>query len=174
MRARDGTKRWKIILRTSVGNVERAMLAHPRKSWIINTDLFATYGYGTKMSPQNQSVSLAESQRHIINPTNPCGALDDSVKDRLHVGGRPADNAQNLRGRCLMLKRLSQLGVAVLDLLEQPHVFDGDDGLISESRHEFNLLVSKGPDLRAPHCDDSKKKNILPEHWNSQDGPEAL
>ena len=32
------------------------------------------------------TVPLAESQQHIINPTNPRGALDDGVEDRLHVG----------------------------------------------------------------------------------------
>src|SRR5262245_27737793 len=143
MGARDGTKRWKIILRTSVGNVERAMLAHPRKSWIINADLFATYGYGTKMSPQNHSVSLAESQRHIINPTNPCGALDDSVKDRLHVRGRAADDAEHL-GRCrLMFQGFAQLCVALLDLLEQSDIFNGDDSLISEGFEKFDLFFSK-------------------------------
>ena len=32
---------WKIVLRADVGNVERAMLAHPAKLWLINTDLDA-------------------------------------------------------------------------------------------------------------------------------------
>ena len=37
----DGTQRWEIVLRADVGNVERAMLAHPAKLWLINTDLDA-------------------------------------------------------------------------------------------------------------------------------------
>ena len=40
-----------IILRADVGNVERAVLAHPAKLWLINTDLDAANGYRTKMSP---------------------------------------------------------------------------------------------------------------------------
>ena len=32
------------------------------------------------MSPRNQTVSLSESQRYVINPANPRGALDDSIE----------------------------------------------------------------------------------------------
>ena len=32
------------------------MLAHPAIPWLINTDLDAANGYGTKMSPRNHSV----------------------------------------------------------------------------------------------------------------------
>ena len=49
------------------------------------------------MSPHNQTVTLDQSQHHVINPTNPGGALDDRVEDGLHVRGRPADDAEHLR-----------------------------------------------------------------------------
>ena len=32
------------------------------------------------MGPRQHSVSLAKSQYHVIDPTNPRGALDDSIK----------------------------------------------------------------------------------------------
>ena len=84
------------------------------------------------MSPRNHSCSLTESQHHVIDPTNPGGALDDSVKDRLHVRRRAADDAEHL-GRCrLMLQRLAQFRVALLQFFKQPHVLDGDDRLVSE------------------------------------------
>ena len=47
-RVADGTQRWEIVLRADVGNVERAMLAHPAKLWLINTDLDAANGMGTE------------------------------------------------------------------------------------------------------------------------------
>ena len=47
-RAAGGTQHWEIILRAGVGNVERAMLAHPAKLWFINTDLVAATGMGPK------------------------------------------------------------------------------------------------------------------------------
>ena len=63
------------------------------------------------MSPRNHSVSFAESQHHVIDPTNPRGALDDGVEHRLHVRRRAADDAEHL-GRCgLMLQRLAQFAL---------------------------------------------------------------
>ena len=116
------------------------MLAHPAILWLINTDLDAGDGYGTKMSPRNHSVPLAESQHHVINPTNPCGALDDGVEHRLHVRGRAADDAEHL-GRCrLMLQRLAQFCVALLEFFEQPHVLDGDDGLVSKGFEQRDVF----------------------------------
>ena len=57
------------------------------------------------MSPRNHSVVFLQSQHHVINPTNPRGALDDGVEDWLHIGGRSADDAEHL-GRCrLVLQR---------------------------------------------------------------------
>ena len=73
------------------------MLSHPAKVWFINTDLgTAEIGDRTKMSPRNQIATLAESQRYIIDPTNPRGALDDGIEHRLHVRRRAADDAEHL------------------------------------------------------------------------------
>src|SRR5262245_59134478 len=103
---------WKSVSLADIGNVERAMLTHPLKKWLINTDLNASNGYRTKVSPRSQNVSVAEPQHHIIDPTNPRSALDDGVEHRLHVGGRAADDAEHL-GRCrLMLQGLAQFGIA--------------------------------------------------------------
>src|SRR4030095_4826133 len=131
--------------RMGIGNVERAMLAHPAKLWRINTDLFAANGngYGTKMCPQNHGVPLVESQHHVINPTNLCRALDNCVQDRLHVRGRAADNTQHL-GRCrLMLQRFAKFLIALLEFLEEPDIFDGDDGLVGEGFEQRNLLLGE-------------------------------
>ena len=71
------------------------------------------------MSPRNHSVPFAESQHHVINPTNPRRALDDGIEDRLHVRRRAADDAEHL-GRCgLMLQGLAQFRVAFLSSLNR-------------------------------------------------------
>ena len=85
---------------------------------------------------------FAESQHHIINPTNPRGALDDRVEHRLHVRGRAADDAEHLGRRRLMLQRLAQFRVALLDFLEQPHVLDRDDRLIGEGFEQSLICFS--------------------------------
>src|SRR5262249_48847311 len=111
------------------------MLVHPALLWLIHTDFLATMGDRnvTKMSPYNQSVPISESQQHVINSTNLSGTLDDGVEDRLHIGRRPADDAEHFGRRRLMLKGFAQFCIALLDLLEQPHVLDGDHSLVRES-----------------------------------------
>src|SRR5262245_46692520 len=103
MGAEFGTYHREIVLRTDVRNVERAMLTHPAILWLINTDFDAANRHGTKMSPRNHHVPLAKSKYHIINPANPCRALDDGIEDRLHVSGRTANDAEHLGSRRLML-----------------------------------------------------------------------
>ena len=105
------------------------------------------------MSPRNHNVSLAEPQYHIIDPTNPCGALDDGVEHRLHVSRRAADDAEHLGGRRLMLQRLAQFRVALLDFFEQPHVLDGDHRLIGEGFKQIDLPVGERTDFLAANID---------------------
>src|SRR5262245_930659 len=116
---------------------------HPAIMWLINTDLDTTKRYRPKMGSLNHNVLLPESQKHVINPTNPRGALDDGIQNRLHVRGRAADDAEHLCRRRLMLQGLAQFRVALLQFLEQPHVLDRDDGLIGEGFKEGDLLVGK-------------------------------
>src|SRR5262249_39978051 len=134
-----------VVPLTYVRNVARAMLAHPANPRFINTDLFAANGngHGTKMSAPSHNVALAEMQDHVINPTNPGGTLNDGIEHRLHVGGRATDDTKHL-GRCRpMLQRLSQLCIALLDLLEQPNVFNGDHSLIGERFKKCDLFFGK-------------------------------
>jgi hypothetical protein len=57
--------------------------------------------------PYDQTVTVDQSQHHVINPANFCSALDDRVEDRLYVGRRAADDAEYLGGRRLMLQGLA-------------------------------------------------------------------
>ena len=124
------------------------------------------------MSPRNHTVPLAESQHHVINPTNPRGALDDGVEDRLHVRGRAADDAEHL-GRCrLMLQGLAQFCVALLEFFEQPHVLDRDDGLIGEGFEQSDLLVSERSNLCAANHDRTDG-NSLTQQRRGKYGPNA-
>ena len=63
------------------------------------------------------TVSFSEPEHHVINPTNPRGALDDGVEHRLHVRGRAADDAEHFGGCRLMLQGLAQFRVAFADSL---------------------------------------------------------
>ena len=58
---------------------------------------------------------------------------------------RPADLAQRLQ----LAHRARELGGTRLQLLEQAHVLDGDDGLVGEGLKKRDLLLGEGPDLGA-------------------------
>src|SRR5262249_40175822 len=108
------------------------MLTHPVNAWLICTDLETGNGHRTKMSPRNPNVPLVKSQYHIIDPTNPGRALDDGVEDGLHIGGRAAYDAEHLGCCRLMLQCLTQFCIPFLQLLKQPDILDGNDGLVGE------------------------------------------
>ena len=46
--------------------------------------------------------------------------------------GELDDNLKHFRGRCLLLQRLRQVCGALTQLIEQPRVLDGDDGLTAK------------------------------------------
>src|SRR5262245_38336407 len=132
------------------------MLAYPADLWLINRPHGAN-GYRTKMSTRNHSVSLAETKHYIIDPTNLCRALDDCVKDRLHVRRRAADDAEHLGGCGLMLQRLAQFRIALLDFFEQAHVFDGNHCLVSEGLEKADLTIGERTDLQSADHDSSNR-----------------
>jgi hypothetical protein len=107
------------------------------------------------MSPWNEFGSLSKSEHHVIDPTNPGGALDDSVEDRLHVGGRAADDSEHFRSRRLVLQSLAQLCVPFPQLLEQSHVFNCDYRLVGKNLEQSDLLFGKWADFGATDCDDT-------------------
>ena len=69
------------------------------------------------------------------------GVAQDGVERRAqlvaHVG-------EELR---LVLARLGELAALLLDFVEQPHVLDGDRGLVGEGGHQLDLLVGERPDV---------------------------
>src|SRR5262245_64101140 len=158
---------WKFVSLADIGNVQRAMLTHPLKIWLINTDLNASNGYRTKMGPRSQNVSVAEPQHHIIDPTNPRRALDDSIQHRLHVRRRAADDAEHLGSCCLMLQSFAQFGVPFLQFLEQAHVLDRDYGLVGKRLQQLDLRRGEGAYLDATG-EQSPQKIILLAKRNAQ------
>src|SRR5262249_46040896 len=159
-------------LLTGVRNVERAVLAHPANPWLLNTDLDATSRDGTKMSPRSEHGAVLESQDHVVNPTNPSGALDDGVEDRLHVRGRAADDPEHFGCCSLMLQCLAQFCIALLQFFKQPDVFDGDDCLSGKSLKQLDLSVGERTNLRSSDIDYSDR-SPLSEHRRAKKCPDS-
>src|SRR5262249_23600435 len=62
-----------------------------------------------------------------------------------------------------------QLACALLLSLEQPHVLDGDDGLIGKCRNQFDVLVVERPHRATAHQDDTDWTSLA-QHRHPQMG----
>ena len=98
---------------------------------------------------------LAVEQEHhaVFGVAQTQGALRDGLEDRLGVGRRLADHLQDVAGRRLLLERFSQVTVAGLEFLEQPHVLDRNHGLVGKGLEQSDLPVQVGPGLGTPDGD---------------------
>ncbi len=105
-----------------VGNVQRPMLAHPADDCrLIDTDLDPpSWVWISDQNEPAKPVAFPSRSRshHVINPTNPGGALDDGVEHRLHVRGRAADDAEHLGWLRSDAPALRATRVALLQFLE--------------------------------------------------------
>src|SRR5262249_26679596 len=82
--------------------------------------------------------------------TQPPGMLGDRVEHALDIRGGAGNDSEDLTRRRLLIQGLAYLGVGLgecvvllLELGEQPHVLDGDDGLVGKGLEECDLLVGK-------------------------------
>ena len=82
------------------------------------------------------NIAFHEPDDDVVRSAEARGALSDRVEHRLGVGGRAADDAQNLRCRRLLLERF-------LRLVEQPHVLDRDHRLGGERFEELDLFIGE-------------------------------
>ena len=71
-----------------------------------------------------------------------CGKLNQRIEHRLQIEGRAADDFEHVGGGGLLLQQFAQL-------VEQPRVLDGDDGLAGEILDQLDLLVAERADFLA-------------------------
>src|SRR3990172_3784784 len=117
--------------------------------------------------PKNITV---EAKDHCVSrSTQARGILGYSIHHRLEVGRRAGDDVQDVAGGGLLLQRLGQVVVATFQLPEQPHVLDGDDGLIGKGLEQLELLVRERPDLR-PEQENRPDWRTLAEQGGGDDG----
>ena len=106
------------------------------------------FGGVTEAGRKAKKVALALEQPCMIGVTEPCRGFDQCIEHRLQIERRTADDLEHICGRGLLLQKFRQVFRARLHFIEQPHVFDGDHGLIGEGGYEFDLLVCKRRNIR--------------------------
>jgi hypothetical protein len=103
--------------------------------------------------------------RGFIGFAKPGSRLNQSLKHRLEIEGRAADDLEHVGRSSLLLQRFSQL-------VEQARVLDRDDGLVGEVLDQLDLLVSERAHLLAIDIDATNQVVVL-EHGNAQYGPKT-
>ena len=100
------------------------------------------------------AVSLAKLEDQATGRVaQPRSRLDDRLEDALWIGRRGRDYAEDLGGGGLLLQRPGEVGGALLQLLEEAGVLDGDDRLIRERLEEGDLALVERPRLVASQAD---------------------
>ena len=87
--------------------------------------------------------------------------FDQRTEHGLEIEGRAADDLEHVGGRGLLLERLGKIVGALPQLIEQPRILYGDDGLRREVRDQLDLLVSKRADFFAKNADGTDQLSIF-------------
>src|SRR5262249_18795231 len=105
----------------------------------------------------------AEARRignqHVSEP-------NDGIERRAQL---VADAGDELR---LVLARLRELSVLVLDFVEQPHILDRDHGLIGKGGGKLDLSLGEWADHPA-HQHDNANRNSFAQEGNTEHGTNA-
>src|SRR5262249_10402337 len=144
----EGARFWKLLcLSLKIRHLNYLSIKHraPRDRAANRRD-HESRGVGDRamVGHRVQRIAIYPENDRVVSGTQSGGALRNGVEYRLYVGGRTCDHPQDLARRRLLLQRLGQVLIASLQLGEQAHVLDGDDGLIGEGLEERALLRSGG------------------------------
>src|SRR5262249_13780827 len=110
---------------------------------------------GARESGEHDLIALDSGQYARVGAQQPDGASHDRVEYRLHIRLRATDDAQDVARGGLRVQRRRQLPGTGLELLEQPHVLDGDDGLVGKGFEQADLFLGKWAHLESPDDDRS-------------------
>src|SRR5262249_41891254 len=114
--------------------------------------------------------TFSEHQHPKFRLADSRGVFQYRFKHWVEVASRRADNLQHFRSRGLLVQRFAQVIGALAQLVEQPRVLDGDDGLRSEVSDQFNLLVGEWAHFLT--VDDYRADRFIGfKHGNAEHGP---
>ena len=98
---------------------------------------------------QMQGLAIPAVDISKLGVANACRILQHGCEHRLEIAGRAADDLEHLRRRRLLLQRFGEVGGALAQLVQQPRILNGDDGLGGKVRDQLDLLVGEGTNFLA-------------------------
>src|SRR5262249_52483635 len=107
---------------------------------------------GTCYSDDAKDVAFDASKENVRSIEHSRGRFRDRVQRALAVFGCTGNNAEDVSRRGLAVEAFAQL-------IEQPRVLDGNDGLGGEVLHLRNLFINKGASL--PTTDANTADSLL-------------
>ena len=87
-------------------------------------------------------ITFNSKDNGIVSTANPRCVFGDDVQHRLNVSGRAGDDTEDFTCCGLLLQGFGEL-------LEQPHIFDGDQRLVGEGFKKLDLRWGEGAHLGA-------------------------
>ncbi len=90
-----------------------------------------------------QNPAVAQHEVAEFRAAEPRRIGKQRVEHGFELAGRAADDAEDLRGRSLLLQRLGEIVGALPQFAEQTRVLDGDHRLVGEGRDQIDLLVGE-------------------------------
>jgi hypothetical protein len=127
---------------------------------------------GNCIRNRSQHVPVDDEERATLRAADLDAAPGDRVEDWLGVHRRGPDDPQNLASRGLLIQGLGQFAIARLQLPEQPHVLNGDDGLVGEGLQQLHFRVQESAGLLTRH-EDGTHGLALSQHRDHDDASEA-
>src|SRR5262249_17511440 len=125
-----------------------------------------------RVGGQVQQLTIISSNDTMGRGTKTQGALCDRLENRMDIGWRAGDHAEDLTRRRLLLQRhrylrmgLREGCVLVLQLREQADVLNCDHRLVGEGLEEWKLLGRKCASL-LPDEREHTDAGVLTEHRN--------
>ena len=114
----------------------------------------------------NQDSRRRRDRSSASSASHNCGRIfGNRIQHWLNIRRRAGDDAQDLTRRRLLLQRL-------FELVEQPHVLDGDHGLVGEGFQQLDLRRGEGAYLDATRVQRSNEFSLLTK-GNEQEGAPA-
>src|SRR5215472_14891818 len=94
-----------------------------------------------------EMLAIEAKDKCPLGLTEPDGVLRYCIEHRLQIESGAADYPEHLACGDLLLQRFAEVGGALVQLVEEPPVLDGDDGLIGKGFNQRDLAGGEGAHL---------------------------